>query len=261
MEGSARDRFRLIYLKSTEPEKPVVNEPVHPENSRQRVASNPSYPTAGTFSSQTQLEQAKTDLKHPDPQLRKLAIDYLEKVDPSVASPLLQETLSDRIPDVRARAVLALVKLKDPGISPLLRKYLKDSSPKVKIAALRGIFQFREGVDLNILLQLMSDESPWVRRKMATLLGWTPIEGVLPILVELSKDPDGKVRKAALFSLIALYPEESEEQLIKAMADPDSHLRKWAKKTLEKRIENPIFNREQPGFSSNREGGLEKINL
>ena len=264
MEGSARDRFRLIYLKSAGlegSEKPAFNEPAFPEDLRQRVTSSPSYPISGTLSSQTQLEQAKADLKHPDPQLRKLAIDYLEKVDPSVAAPLLQETLSDRNPDVRARAILALVKLKDPGITLLLRKYLKDSSPKVKIAALRGIFQFREGVDLNILLQLMSDGSPWVRRKMATLLGWTPIEGVLPILVELSKDPEAKVRKAALFSLIALYPEESEEQLIKAMADPDSHLRKWAKRALEKRIENPIFNRGQPGLSSSRERGPKNTNL
>lgn len=261
MEGSARDRFRLIYLKSTGSEKPAFNEPALSEDSRQRVTPSSSYPASGTFSSQTQLEQAKADLKHPDPELRQLAIDYLEKVDPSVATPLLQETLSDRIPDVRARAILALVKFKDPGISPLLRKYLKDGSPKVKIAALRGIFQFGEGVDLNILFQLMSDESPQVRRKMATLLGWTPIEGVLPILVELSKDPEVKVRKAALFSLIALYPEESEEQLIKGMADPDPHLRKWAKRALEKRIENPMFNRRQPGFSSDRDGGLGTTNL
>ena len=130
MEGSARDRFRLIYLKSTGSEKPAFNEPVLPEDSKQRVTPFSSYPISGTFSSQTQLEQAKADLKHPDPQLRQLAIDYLEKVDPSVATPLLQETLSDRIPDVRARAILALVKLKDPGISPLLRKFLKTAAQR-----------------------------------------------------------------------------------------------------------------------------------
>jgi HEAT repeat protein len=255
MEGSARDRFRLIYLKSAGSEKQVFNEPVLPEDSRQRGTFPSSHPVAGTFSFQTQFEQAKADLKHPDPQLRKLAIDYLEKVDSSAATPLLQETLSDRNPDVKARAILALVKLRDPNISALLKKYLKDSSPNVRIAALRGIFQTREGVDLNILLQLMSDESPLVRRKMATLLGWTPMEGVLPVLVELSKDSVVKVRKAALFSLIALYPEESEERLMKAMGDPDPNLRKWAKRALEKRIENPIADRRQLGLSSERAGG------
>ena len=164
-----------------------------------------------------------------------MAIQYLEKGAPSAAIPLLQETLSDQDPDVRAQAILALIKLKDPDLNRLLKKYLKDSSPKVKIAALRGIFQSREGVDLNILLQLLSDESPWVRRKMATLLGWTQMEGVLPILAELSKDPDAKVRKAALFSLITLYPEESEDRLMKAMADPESSSSKMGKEGSRKK--------------------------
>ena len=141
---------------------------------------------------------------------------------------------------MRAQAILALIKQGTPDVTPLLKKYLKDSSPEVKIAALRGIFRYGEGVDLNILLQLLSDESPRVRRKMATLLGWTQGEGALPILAELSKDPDAKVRKAALFSLVTLYPEESEERLMRAMMDSEPHLRKWAKRALERMAEKPI---------------------
>jgi HEAT repeat protein len=262
MEGSVRDRFRLIYLKSTESEKSSLNGgDLSPESKEKSVIASSSFRIPETFSSQTRLDQAITDLKHPDPKLRKLAIEYLEKGAPSSAIPFLQESLSDRNPDVRAQAILALIKLKDPDLNRLLKKYLKDSSPKVKIAALRGIFQSREGVDLNILLQLLSDESPWVRRKMATLLGWAQIEGVLPVLAELSKDPDAKVRKAALFSLITLYPEESEDRLMGAMADPESSLRKWAKRVLEKRIEKPITIGRGSGFSPQRIGGLGNPNL
>jgi HEAT repeat protein len=253
MEGSARDRFRLIYLKSGGSEKQAFDEPAIPQDSNPKVTP-PSSIFAGTLSFQTQLEQAKADLKHPDVRLKKLAIDYLEKAEPSFAIPPLEEALSDRDPEVKAAVILALVRLRDPNISGLLKKYLKDSSPSVKIAALRGIFQFQEGLDHNLLLQLMSDASPLVRRKMATLLGWTSMEGVLPVLVELSKDPEAKVRKAALFSLIALYPEECEERLMKAMGDPDLNLRKWAKRTLEKRLENS-FDRRKPGLSSGRTGG------
>jgi HEAT repeat protein len=91
-----------------------------------------------------------------------------------------------------------------------------------------------EKIDLNILLQFLSDESPWVRRKMATLLGWTHLEGVFPILVEMSKDQDVQVRRAALFSIMTLYPEEAEDRLLDAMKDPDADLRRWAKKALER---------------------------
>ncbi len=72
---------------------------------------------------------------------------------------------------------------------------------------------------------------------MATLLGWNQTEGVLPILVQLSGDPDARVRKAALLSLNSLYPEEREERLLKSMKDPDPGLRKWARTTLERIIE------------------------
>jgi len=243
MESSVRDRFRLIYLKSGGSEKSAQNEPVPSPDLKDGVDgdSSPYYDAQAQkmFSSQTRLEQAKTDLKHPDPKVRILAIQFLENVDPSIAFPFLQDNLSDRHPEVRTQAILSLIQQGTPDITPLLKKCLKDNSPKVKIAALRGIFRYGEGVDLNLLLQLLSDESPQVRRKTATLLGWTQGEGALPILAELSKDPDAKVRKAALFSLVALYPEESEERLVRAMADSDPHLRKWAKRALEKMVEKP----------------------
>jgi hypothetical protein len=47
------------------------------------------------------------------------------------------------------------------------------------------------------------------------------------------------VRKAALFSLATLYPDESEILLIEAMTDPDPELRKWAKTILEKILTRP----------------------
>jgi HEAT repeat protein len=125
----------------------------------------------------------------------------------------------------------------------LLKKYLKDSDPRVRIAALRGMFQYQKKVDLNILLQFLSDDSMWVRRKVATLLGWSQVEGALPILVEMSRDPDPMVRKAALFSLATLYPDESENRLIEAMTDSDIGLRKWAKMTLEKILARPLKKR------------------
>ncbi len=83
---------------------------------------------------------------------------------------------------------------------------------------------------------------------MATLLGWDQAEGALPLLVELSKDQDRKVRKAALFSLSSLYPEESRDRLAEAMIDSDPELRSWAKGAFKKMVERPLKN--LPSLSS-----------
>jgi HEAT repeat protein len=188
---------------------------------------------------QTLFSQAKADLKHPDPKIRILAVQFLERAEASTSIPLLQEMVKDRDPGVRAQAVSSLIKFRNPDLSPLLRKSLKDSDPWVRIASLRGLFENGERIDSNTLIQLLSDESPLVRRKVATLLGWSRIEGVFPILMEMSRDQDAKVRKAALFSLLTLYPEESESRVAEAVADGDPDLRRWARETLERAIGYP----------------------
>jgi len=86
-------------------------------------------------------------------------------------------------------------------------------------------------------MQLLSDNSHWVRRKLATLLGWHQMEGSLPILMEMSKDEHPMVRKAALFSLVTLYPEEGERRLMEAMTDLAPDIRKWARDHLERRLD------------------------
>ena len=248
------DCFRLTYLKSPGLEKSGF-EDSSSSYGNGRIAS-PSLPTPRdpipeTLSSEAVLRQAKADLRHPDPQVRILAIRYyLEKSYPSIPLSLLQEILSDRDPDIRAQALRSLIKFRSPIISPLLKKYLKDSDSRVRIAALRGMFQYQERIDLNIFLQFLSDESAWVRRKVATLLGWAQIEGALPILKELSRDVHSMVRRAALFSLTTLYPDESENLLMEAMTDPDPDLRKWAKTTLEKILAKPF--KGKTAFLTNR---------
>ncbi len=252
------DRFRLIYLKSTEQEKSDSHESFSSHDDH-KMGNPPSFSSeslpdrqAGTradtkyntpepLSSETILKQAKADLKHPDPKVRIFAIEYyLEKSYPLIPMSLLQEILSDRDPEVRVQVLRSLIKFRSPIVSPFLKKYLKDSDPKVRIAALRGMFQYQEKIDLNLFLQFLSDESSWVRRKVATLLGWTQIGGALPILMELSRDQDSMVRKAALLSLVTLYPDESQSRLMEAMVDSDPDLRKWVKMSLEKVVAKPL---------------------
>jgi HEAT repeat protein len=173
---------------------------------------------------------------HPDPKIRMLAIRCLEKAEPGIALPLLQEVLADRDPEVRVQGFHSVVTFRDPSVFDLIRKYSKDVDPRIRLAVLRGLFKQKERIDLNLLRPFLSDESPWVRRKLATLLGWAQLDGIFPILIRLSKDPHAKVRQAALFSLMALYPEENEDRLLEAMNDPDVDLRKWARDVLERAV-------------------------
>lgn len=235
------DRFRLIYLKSTEVEKnpPDKIRPFYKEKANSS-ATFLKDPVLETHATREILKQAKTDLKHPDPKVRILAVKfYLEQSHLSIAMPLLQEILSDSDAGVRSEALSTLITFGNPIVSPFLKKHLRDPDPGIRLVALRGMFQFKEKMDLNLLMQFLSDESPWVRRKLATLLGWNQMDGTLPILMEMSKDKDIKVRKAALFSLVTLYPEEGEKQLMEAMTDFDPDIRKWAKDHLNRMLERP----------------------
>jgi len=259
-KGNVADRFRLAYLKSTGLERSDLAEPFSFHDSREMATSfSPvaERDLSNTSSSEAILRQAKADLKNPDSKVRILAIKYyLEKTYPSIPLSVLQEILSDRDPRVRAEALQSLIKFRGSVISPLLKKYLKDSDPRVRITALRGMFQYEKKIDPNILLQCLSDESTWVRRKVATLLGWAQIDGALPILVELSRDHDPMVRRAALFSLTTVYPDESIDRLIEALTDSEEGLREWARITLEKIAASPL--KRKKASLMKRDSGLEK---
>lgn len=236
------ERFRLIYLKSPVSEENASEKSFPSESKLSQDDKTPkiSKYSEDLYSFEVVLDQAKTDLKNPDPKVRILAIKFLEKSKSPISIPLIEDILNDQNPSVRAHALNALIRLSVPKIHQLLKKFLRDNSPEVRLVALRGIFQVLEDIDLNLLIQLLDDESSIVRQKLATLLGWAQVKGTLPILVELSKDKDPNVRKAALFSLLTQYPEESEEKILSAINDPDPQIRILAKEMMEKIIKTPI---------------------
>lgn len=238
-ETGMADRFRLIHFKSGDSERTSQHSTHdgHPsQEDRRKEKSLRLDRQPETFSFQTTLGQLKADLRHGDPEVRVLALRYLEQLDASTALPFLQEALSDQDVTVRTQAVRSLSRFRSSEATPLLRKGLRDANPAVRVGALRGLFLSGERLDQHLLLQLLSDESSWVRRKLATLLGWYRVEGALPVLTQLAKDPEAKVRKAALVSLLSLYPDEGKDWLFQAYRDEDQEIRLWARKALEKWI-------------------------
>lgn len=227
------ERFRLAFLRSTTTDRPSLDESSLPPGAQSSDRDLSGY---GSFSSQVTLKQAKLDLTHPDPKIRMMAIRCLEKTEFGIALPLLQDALADRNPEVRVQGFRSLITFSEPSVFDLIRKYSTDGDPRIRLAVLRGLFKQKKRIDWNLLHSFLSDESPWVRRKLATLLGWVPLDGTFPILTRLSKDPHPKVRQAALLSLTALYSGESQDRLLEAMNDPDGDLRKWAKDVLERAV-------------------------
>ncbi len=233
------DRFRLIYFKSTTPEKPEADESSLPQDSESISAHPVSDRDPGapeTFTSQAIVKQARLDLMHPDPKIRVWAIRSLERAEPDIAIPLLQEMLADEDTDVRVQGLHSLITFGGPSVFETVKRYSSDGDPRMRLAVLRGLFKQKEKVDLSLLQPFVNDESPWVRRKLATLLGWIQLDGVFPILMRLSKDPHAKVRKAALLSLMTLYPEEGEDRLLDAINEPDGDVRRWATEILERSV-------------------------
>jgi len=225
------ENFRLLYLKSQDSESSSLKETSSRFDPSENTSLNP-------YSHQEILSQAIDDLRHPDPKVRTLAVQYyIEKSNLSIALPLLQEILEDEDPGVRAQALLSLIKLGNPIIFPFLKKHLKDKDEKVRRIALKGIFQTQQNIDINLLRPLLNDESPWVRRKMATLLGWREVEGGQTLLSEMLKDKESMVRKAALSSLLILYPEEGETQMWNAISDSSHEIRTWVKAQLNRRLQ------------------------
>lgn len=72
---------------------------------------------------------------------------------------------------------------------------------------------------------------------MATLLGWREVEGGQTLLSEMLKDKESMVRKAALSSLLILYPEEGETQMWNAISDSSHEIRTWVKAQLNRRLQ------------------------
>lgn len=228
------ENFRLLYLKSQDSE----------IFSRKEILSPCDPSSEDPYSKQEILNQAIEDLRHPDPKVRVLAVQYyIEKSNLSITLPLLQEILEDEDPGVRAQALSSLIKLGNPIISPFLKKHLKDKDERVRRIALKGIFQTQEKIDIHLLKPLLNDDSPWVRRKMATLLGWREVEGGQILLCEMIKDKDSMVRKAALSSLLILYPEEGKAQMLEAMNDSNQEIRAWVKVQLNRMLQKPTLNK------------------
>ncbi len=142
----------------------------------------------------------------PAPVRAQLARVYGMLGDASAADLLLRR-LDDPSPDVRAEACRALGRLGIASAIPKLRPLLKDGTPRVREQAAESLGRVgdREAVDdLAGMLVDRAGQPSMVRAAAADALGFLDLAASRAALVASLRDPDARVRRAALSGLARL---------------------------------------------------------
>ncbi|WP_159461564.1 HEAT repeat domain-containing protein, partial [Thermoflexus hugenholtzii] len=134
-------------------------------------------------------------LQDKDADVRRAAVQALEKMGPPVLPALLQ-ALQDEDADVRRAAAEALGNIGDPPALPALTQALQDEDGGVRRAAAEVLEKMGPPA-LPALLRALQDEDAEVRRAAAEALGNIGDPPALPALTQALQDKDGMVRRVA----------------------------------------------------------------
>jgi HEAT repeat protein len=138
-------------------------------------------------------------LSHPDPDLRKFAIDVLGEIGERRTVPDLVARLTDGDPNVRASAAEAIGKVGGEESVAALTTALDSDDQLLRLAALEGLGQLRQVPPVARLQPLMADR--FLRRLIYRLLGRSDEPEAYPLLVAGVLDPARGTREAALAAI------------------------------------------------------------
>jgi putative heme-binding domain-containing protein len=161
------------------------------------------------------------------PKVRDQVIELLAKRGPA-ALPALQEQLRKPTasPDARRNAVWALCRIRTPDARTLLREALRDPDRSVRMAAIHSLGLERDTEATVPLCALVHNDDPPVRRKAAEALGRLGRrEGIPALFACLRKGADRYLEHAVIYALIQIADRTGA---VAALRDPDSRVRKAA---------------------------------
>ncbi len=148
--------------------------------------------------------------------------------DETVVSDVI-EALSDPLEDVRKYAARALIKLGPKAIPVMIEKF-PQADTSVKGYLIRAFGELRNNQPEDLLLKEIDGEN---RLDVIWALGKLGKEKSLPILIELTKSSDYKVRLQACQALGDLNLKEGIPALRVALNDREVLVREWAARSLE----------------------------
>lgn len=139
------------------------------------------------------------------------------------------EALSDPLEDVRKYAARALIKL-GPKAIPKMMEYFPKSNDAVKGYLIRAFGELRNNSPEDLLIKEIDSTN---RLDVIWALGKLGKEKSLPILINLTKHSDYKVRVQACQALGDLNLHQAIPVLKKALNDTEVLVREWAARSLE----------------------------
>ena len=132
---------------------------------------------------------------------------------------------------VRRTAAEALGKIGDSSRAAMLFPVLGDGSPEVREAAARSLGRFEPlGKEAGFrLVEMLKDSSPAVRKAAAHSLAVSEVgKEVGSGIVSLLSHDNGEIRAAAVSALLGMELPEGYEELLKAAAHGEAHVRQTA---------------------------------
>ena len=166
----------------------------------------------------------------PFPGIRIDAAASLARIRSEESRIALLKMLSDQDATVRAAAASGLGALKkdDATIARLLDLARSDTSNSVRQSALAAAARLKPENGLALVKPFLDSEA--TRAAAVGALRQLADEGAVPILLELSQDPDDRVRTGALlaFSALGKGKQQVTDRLLEALDDPEKSDRQAA---------------------------------
>ena len=192
------------------------------------------------------------ELTDTDSQVREAsawALGNLGEEVTDLAGPALANLLWDSVADARATAARALGQMRPSGaLVAIILKAVHDSNPGTRLAGVQALGWLESPVSFKTLIQALKDPDSRVRQAAVAALGELGDVRAAPFLIErLSSDREAGVRSEAVFRLGTLDGPAALQALQAAIRDTDPRVRIWARAAVEFLLESQRVGDDRPG--------------
>jgi HEAT repeat protein len=170
------------------------------------------------------------NLNEPD-SVRYGAVNGIAMLGGDTALQLLTKVLRDKDSRIAKIAIEALGQSKNPIAFEPLIQLLNEDNETQNVLAMSALYKLDKEKVFELFLNLLGSEKPWIRRDVASILGFGYIEHakqvIEPLIQTALEDPNSRVRGqavAALSNYKQYDPERILESVIKAFDDSEEEV-------------------------------------
>ncbi len=189
----------------------------------------------GRIQSDESINYLKDMLHKNDPEVRRNAIQALEKLIQVKDARLIINLLDDKDEDVKKASIKALSVIKSKrAIDPLLR-LLKNKDEDIRRLSIQSLEQIFIALDSYEKIYEVANSKNMIERKEAIkLLGLLKDKNSIDYMINSFKSSDNKTRKLAYNSLIQISKDEVPVQVLEGLKDKEWKIRSLCAKLIGK---------------------------